>query len=512
MPVKFEIKKQTYFDSVTLMQINTEVKKLPGIENAIIGMGTDFNLQSARRVNLWNPEFEALTPSDLLICIESGSIESALKGIEEAKALLSRKSSRSSGNSEIRPSSQTAAARMLTDANMVIISVPGAFAAREADIALDSDRHVMLFSDNVTVEEELRLKQKALSKGLLLMGPDCGTAIINNIPLAFANVVGKGDIGLVAASGTGLQEVTCVIDHLGSGISQAIGVGGRDLSEKIGGLMTIGAVEALASDPSTRVITLISKPPAETVLPKLFSELKKVTKPIVIYFIGADPQIISKAGFTPAATLEDAAIKACEISSGKRLESLMSDTAINDLAGKTKPDGKFIRGLYSGGTLCDEAQRLLLPITGEMNSNTPIKGVKKCQDLFKSTGHSIIDLGDDDFTRGKAHPMIDPDTRKERIITESMDPDAGLIFMDLVMGWGSHPDMATELSNAIRTARKKSKRNPIFAVTICGTPKDPQNYKKQWQIMEECGAIVFPTNVSMVKFIKKVISREGKNV
>ncbi|MBF0409680.1 MAG: acyl-CoA synthetase FdrA [Candidatus Riflebacteria bacterium] len=508
MAFKYEILKQTYFDSVTLMLINTEIKKCPGVDNAVVGMGTDFNLQSIKRLNLWLSEFDSITPSDLIICV-CGKDEKALpEYIEKAKGLLKKKIT-GSGGSALKFPTLSSAMKSYPDSNIALISVPGTFAAREADNALDNGLHVMLFSDNVTVEDELRLKQKAVSKGLLVMGPDCGTAIINNIPLAFANVVRKGNIGLVAASGTGLQEVTCVIDKLDCGISQAIGVGGRDLSEKIGGLMTIASVKALAEDPATNVIVLISKPPAESTLPKLFSQLKDVKKPVVIYFIGADPSAISSQGFTPAENLEDAGKKACELATGKKFADLITDEKIASMAAKASISKGYVRALYSGGTLCDEAQRFLMPVLGEISSNTPVKGVKKCNDLFKSTGHCVIDLGDDDYTRGKAHPMIDPMTRKERIISETADPETSLIILDLVMGWGSHPDMASELSEAITLARHETKRNPIFAVTICGTVGDPQSYQKQWETMEKCGAYVFPTNISMLKFVRKILM-EGR--
>ncbi len=508
MVVNHLIRKQTYFDSVTLMLIGSQIKKLDGIENAVVGMCTDYNIDSLKRLNMFNSEFSSLTPNDLIICISARDEATAKSGIAEVEKRLLSKKQASGGSAELAPSTQEEASRRLPDANVVLISVPGEYAAREAEQALNAGRHVMLFSDNVSIEEELKLKSIGVEKQLLVMGPDCGTAIINGVPLAFANAVRHGNIGLVAASGTGLQEVTSTIHRLGCGISQAIGVGGRDLSEKIGGKMTLMATRALAEDPATRVIVMISKPPAEAVLNKLFAELKNVGKPVVVYFIGADPKLIEAQGFVAAHNLEDAAIKACNISTGEQHEPEYSDSLVASLASGCKMAASDLRGLYSGGTLCDEAQRILAPQIGEISSNTPVKGCSEMADVYKSTGHCIIDLGDDNFTRGKAHPMIDPDYRSERLVQEIADPATGLIMMDVVLGYGSHPDMASEMVTAINKGREKSGRNPIIAACICGTEEDPQDYQKQKAILEEAQITVFPTNVAMVKFVRKCLERK----
>jgi len=481
---------------------------MPGIENAVVGMGTDYNLDSLKRLDMFLPEFKTVTPSDLIICVKAVDENQAREGVATAERLLSAKKTKACSEANYVPPTQEAAEKMFPEANVSLISVPGAYAARETEIALDKGRHVMLFSDNVTIEEELKLKEIAERKGLLVMGPDCGTAIINNVPLAFANVVKKGDIGLVAASGTGLQEVTSIISRLGFGITQAIGVGGRDLSEKIGGKMTIMSALALAGDAATKVIVLISKPPHPKTLDKLYKELKSVKKPIVIYFIGADPETISKAGFVAAANLEDAAIKACELSGKKEIEELIPEKDIAEKAKKLKLSGKFLRGLYSGGTLCDEAQRLLQPMLGEIYSNTPVKGCLQLADVYKSEKHCIVDLGDDEFTRGKAHPMIDPSFRQERIEIETADTDVGMIIFDVVLGFGSHADMASEMVAAIEKARGKSGRDPVFAAVLCGTYDDPQNYNRQKETLENAGVIVFPSNVSLVKFTQKCFMRK----
>ena len=502
------VKKQTYFDSVTLMLIGSQVKKLDGIKNAVVGMCTDYNIDSLKRLDMYRPDFDGLTANDLIICIMGNDKATAEAGIAEVERRLNSRKQTGKGNAELPPQTQEEAARRLPDANVVLISVPGEYAAREAEMALNQGRHVMLFSDNVSIEEELKLKTLGNSKELLVMGPDCGTAIINGTPLAFSNAVRRGDIGLVAASGTGLQEVTSTIHRLGCGISQAIGVGGRDLSEKIGGRMTIMATRALAEDPATRVIVLISKPPAASVLKPLFAEFKNIKKSVVVYFIGADPKIIEERGFVAARNLEDAAIQACNLSSGGKHQPEMSDASITALAGKYKLPAGNLRGLYSGGTLCDEAQRVLQPVLGEVSSNTPVKGCREMPDVYKSTGHCIIDLGDDNFTRGKAHPMIDPDYRSERLVQEFSDASVGIICFDVVLGYGSHPNMAGEMVAAIRRGQKQSGQKPLLAACICGTADDPQGYQQQKSQLEEAGVVVFPTNVAMVKFAQHCLERK----
>ncbi|MEW5693222.1 MAG: acyl-CoA synthetase FdrA [Candidatus Hydrogenedentota bacterium] len=511
MVIKHILKKETYFDSVTLMLINNEIKKMDGVTNSVVGMGTDYNIESLKRLNLFVIDLHSATPNDLIICVEAINDDSARKSIEKAEELLIEKKKRVHESSDYVPASQESASKFLPGANIVIISVPGQYAKREAKIALEAGRHVMLFSDNVTIDEELELKELAITKGLLVMGPDCGTAIINGVPLAFANSVRRGDIGIVAASGTGLQEVSCIIHKLGCGISQAIGVGGRDLKEKIQGRMTIQAVTALASDPRTKVIIIISKPPEETTYLKLLGTLKFINKPIVIYFIGADPGIIKQHGFIAASNLEDTAIKACELSLNKTFQPLLSDSKLENLLKASNYPAlqtTYLRGLYSGGTLCDEAQRLLLADLKEIYSNTPVPGCKNLANVYQSEKHTIIDLGDDEFTRGRAHPMIDPEYRKERIITESRDEKVGMIIFDVVLGYGSHPDMASEMITAIKQAKKSAKTQIIFACNICGTDEDIQDYNKQKQILESENVFVFSSHLSLIKFVKQILLKK----
>ena len=509
MASAYEIKKDTYYDSVTLMLTSSDLEEMEGVEEAIVGMGTDYNLDSLQRLDLYREEFDELTPHDLIFCVRAEDEETAQRAIRKAQDLLTEKKSSGGSQSEYTPPTQSSAADMLPEANMVIISVPGEYAAKEAHEALDNNRHVMLFSDNVSLQEELELKEKAVEKGLLMMGPDCGTAIINNKPLAFANSVRSGNIGVVAASGTGLQEVTSIIHQVGGGISQGIGVGGRDLSEKIEGRMTLLSARVLDKDDDTDVILLISKPPAKSILDDLLEELKSLQKPTAIFFIGADPDEIEKEGFTAASNLEEAALKTCRLA-GKEVEKpLVGEEEIKEKASGVKMSGDYVRGLYSGGTLCDEAQLLLVDELTEIYSNTPVEGCRQLDDLYESQKHTIIDLGEDEFTRGRAHPMIDPKLRQERIVQEFEDEQTGLIMLDIVLGYGSHPDMAGAMLEASEEGRQKTDRELPVLVSLCGTDADPQNYSEQKQKLQDAGVYVFPSNVSMVRFAQQCLRKEG---
>lgn len=501
------VHRDRYYDSVTLMRVTNEVRSREGVCAAVVGMGTDFNIDSLKRMGLFLPEFDGVTPNDLLVAVEAeddAALETALAVAEEE---MTRR--RVISGSDYIPPTLERALEMNPEAQVVLVSVPGRYAAGEARKALEAGRHVMLFSDNVSIEEERSLKELAVSKGLLMMGPDCGTAILNGVPLAFANVVRRGSIGVVAASGTGLQEVTCLIDRFGFGISQALGVGGRDLSKEIGGLMTIECVKALLEDAATEVIVIVSKPPAPEAQKSLFRELEGAVKPIVIYFIGADRERIEEAGFVTAGDLEETASRAVEILTGEPVGQLVPENLAREIVANRKLPGPFVRGLYSGGTFCDEAQRKLMEAGFDVYSNTPAPGARCVEDLQKSVGHTILDLGDDDFTRGRAHPMIDPAERIRRLEVEFADDDAGLILFDVVLGYGSHPDMGGAMAAAIRAAREKSNREPLLFCNLCGTESDPQGFDKQRKVLEEAGVVVFPSHASMLRTATELLS--GKN-
>lgn len=517
--VIFNIRKNTYYDSVRLMLISKDIEKMEGVHEALVGMGTDLNKELAENLNISNDEIKSIGPNDFFITVladDNIEIESI---VEEADRLLNKKSEGS--ESDYMPLTLNSALENSPESNIAIISVGGEYAAKEARDALNKGLHVMVFSDNVKVEDERELKELAVSKGLLMMGPDCGTAIINNIPLAFANVIRKGKIGIVGASGTGIQEATVLIDKFGEGVSQVIGTGGRDLSLEVGGLMMLQGLEALVEDPETDVILLISKPPAKEVEEKILSRVKEIEKPVVINFIGGEREQIEKYGGVPAISLEDAARKSVALVKGEEPKDFDGfnmgieeiEKLVKEETDKLGEGQKYLRGLYTGGTLADECMQLLSPVIGDMYSNIPLKPEFKLKDVFKSQEHTCVDFGDDDFTMGRPHPMIDPSVRVEQFEVEAKDEEVALVLMDFVLGYGAHEDPVGEMATAIKKVKeqKNSEGKHLIAIaSICGTENDPQDLAEMENMLEEAGIIVMPSNAQAVKLAGLMINKISK--
>ncbi len=515
--VKLEVRKNAYYDSVTLMIISKDLKKLDGVSQALVGMGTDLNRELAHGSGLDAPGFEAVTANDFFVAVECDD-EAAFKAcVDKVDELLNKKSE--SKQASYSPPTLDGALKIDPDLNMAVISVPGKHAADVAQSCLDRDINVMLFSDNVTIEEEKALKEYASAHELLVMGPDCGTAIINQVPLAFANVVRGGNIGIVAASGTGAQEVSSLIDQYGGGISQLFGTGGRDLKKEIGGLMMKLCLDALINDPATKVLVLVSKPPAKEIAEEILSIAKGAGKPVVVSFIGGDPEQVRAYGLTPALTLEDAAQKAVALSQGRQPADFLgfsmgeekADALAKEIAGKFAYGQQYIRGFYTGGTLCDEAMKLMLEKLGHIYSNIPLRAEDKLEnprngDSYK---HTFLDFGDDEFTVGRPHPMIDPSLRAERVVRDGRDPECAVIMTDCVIGYGSHPDPAEDLAEAIRSARAEAEaagRYLCCIAAVCGTEGDPQSLSRTRQKLEDAGAVVLPSNAQATRFALRILA------
>ena len=399
-------------------------------------------------------------------------------------------------------------------ANLALISTPGDYAAAEAMKALHLGLNVMLFSNNVALEDEIALKRYAGAHGLMVMGPDCGTAILGGIPLGFANVVRRGDIGLVSASGSGLQQVTCLIDQLGHGVSQAIGTGGRDLRTEVGGLTMHQGLDALAGHAGTRVIVLISKPPAPEVAVHVLESARQAGKPVVVNFLGADPKVLAASNLHAAKTLEDAAVTAVALAAGRQPDDV-GFAALSVDVPRPGPAQRYVRGLYSGGTFCSEAALLLSEHVAPVYSNTPIGGAEPLADIWHSRAHTLIDLGDDVFTRGRPHPMIDHRLRNERIAIEARDPQTAVLLLDVVLGYGSHPDpaaaMAPAVAAAIAQAAEAGRRLAVIGF-VCGTEADPQDLKRQQATLTEAGMILTKTNAQAVRLAARIAAPETAGV
>jgi FdrA protein len=504
-----------YRDSVSLMQLSARLAGLEGMRHAHALMASQANLDLLRESGLPVGDLEA-GPNDLLIVIEGeeGALADALAA---AEAALTRTEPRSEGTyRRALPRSIAMALGELPTASLALISTPGEYAAAEAWKALRLGLNVMLFSDNVALEDEIALKRHAQQHDLLVMGPDCGTAIVGGIPLGFANVVRRGEIGAVAASGTGLQQVTCLIDRLGKGISQAIGTGGHDLHARVGGITMLQGLEALSADPATQVIVLISKPPDPEVAARVLRAAERAGKPVVVNFLGADPATIRGSNLHAARTLEDAARIAVALVDGRlpgeaRAEAEMDPPLAGEF-GRLKPDQRYLRGLYSGGTFCYEALLLLSEALGAVHSNTPLHPGCVLPDVWQSVGHTVIDLGDDQFTRGRPHPMIDQGLRNERILKEADDPEVAVILLDVVLGYGAHPDPAAEAVRAIRSAQVLAAgdgRHVAFVATVCGTAADPQGLTHQEAALREAGVLLADSNAQAVRLAARIASRSG---
>ena len=515
--IKVIVRENAYYDSVTLMLISREMKKREGVQEVLVGMGTDLNLDLVKMLDMFLPELEKVTPNDLFI---AALFDESKVTMDELVALFEEElnSKKDSHPGDYRPPTLSSAVNHLQGANLVQISLPGRYAAGEAESALNQGLHVMMFSDNVPVEDELRLKKLAVQKGLLMMGPDCGTAIINGVPLCFANAVRRGKIGLVGASGTGTQEITVRIHQLGQGLSQVIGTGGRDLREEIGGLMMIQGIEALAADPETQVIVLVSKPPSPSVEKKIYDLVSTLDKPVVIDFIGGDAESIRKAGAIPCISLEDAARKAVALATGQEAVDFDGfdrgeeavDRLVEDEVSRLAPGQKYLRGLYTGGTLADEAMKYLA-VDRLIYSNIPLTPEQDLDKLEGKAGHICLDLGEDQFTRGRPHPMIDPMTRSD-FFTSHVDETTALVLADVVLGYGSHEDPAGAVADSVAQARGKLEKaggHLIAVASVTGTDEDPQNLKESIATLEAAGVIVMPSNAQAVRLVDRIMKRAG---
>ncbi len=488
------VKQNTYQDSINLMLLTNRINTLEGVIQSSIMMGTDANKDIFRNTGLLTPEAEAANPSDMVIVVEAEDRKIVELVLEETTAFLNDLSVKKQKNDLKEATSWEEAAEMLPDANLALFSTPGEYTAPEIERALDMGLHVFSFSDNIALEDEIRLKQKAHDKGLLFMGPDCGTGIISSIPVAFTNVVKPGNIGIVGASGTGIQEVTAVIDRLGGGVVHAIGTGGRDLNEKVGAITVKDAIIGLENHDPTDVIVVISKPPAKAVRDEVVELLQKVTKPVVAIFLGEKPEAHQGRVYL-AHTLEETAKIAVDLANGAAVKKNYCEP-LSVTCDRTLAPEKTVKGLYSGGTLAAEAAMLISEALG-------LGGLIKEEGyMLKSGGYEVVDLGDDIYTQGKPHPMIDPEVRIKKIKECAAHADTGVILLDCMLGYGCHPDMAAALAPVIRESLDKAKaegRELYFVGSVCGTEQDPQDYHRSVQTLRECGVLVETSNARAIR-------------
>jgi FdrA protein len=507
------VKPNRYQDSVTLMQVAVRLRDLDGIEDASLTMGTQPNKEMLAEAGLLTPESDAAGPNDLIIAMRgTGEAVEAAQG--QLEDLLRAEIPASAERQASEPHSLSAGLAALPDTNLVLISTPGIYAAAEARKALLQGRHVMIFSDNVSLDDEHALKTLATERGLLLIGPDCGTAIIGGLPLGFANAIRRGGIGVVGASGTGIQEITSLVSKLGGGISHAIGTGSRDLSARIRGEMTVAGLRALLNDPATKVIVVVSKPPHPDAAERVLSEVSHTQKPVVVAFLGMDVDGLQVDDPPPhltwAATLEEAARLAVELEIGVAPDIDEPGTEhIDSLTERLAPTQRYVRGLFSGGTFSYEAMLVMRRTLGGIYSNTPLSPELALESAHHSREHTCLDLGSDDFTVGRPHPMIDLSARAQRIMQEAGDPEVAVVLLDVVLGYGAHPDPAGILSGVIKEARERAAsdgRTLTVVASICGTDGDPQGLEGQRRALSEAGVVLAPSNAAAARLAASIAS------
>jgi FdrA protein len=515
--IKTIIKKGAYFDSVSLMQVAKKLNAVAGVLDSAVVMATKENKGIIKASGLLTPEILKAGDSDLAIAVSARTPEAADAALKAADELLNKKPAQAQAGTNRKAAGLADAVKTLEGANLAVISVAGRFAGALAAECLEKGLNVMLFSDNVPVETEVALKQEGVKKGLLVMGPDCGTAIINGAPIAFANSVRRGNIGVVAASGTGLQEVTTLISNEGAGISQAIGTGSRDVKIEVGALTFIQALRMLAADPGTEVILLVSKPPHPAILKKLAAEIKKIEKPVVAVFLGGEIKEKIKENFYPARTLEEAAYKAVCLGKGWKLGkareiiydmNLKAEELAKREAAKKKRS-TCLRGLFSGGTFVSEAQVILPELTGEVRSNAPLDKKLKLKDSLSLSGHAVIDMGEDEFTVGRPHPMIDFSLRNKMIVSEAKKPEVSVLLLDLVLGYGSNLRPLEDILPAIVEAFIQNRELSVVT-SVTGTETDPQARFKVVKGLEAAGVIVMPSNAGACRLAGEIIRLAAK--
>lgn len=498
-----------YQDSVTLMRLSRDLGALPGVTRVAVMMATPANRDLLRDAGLLGAEGESAGPADLVIAVlaDSPAVADAVRATAE-QALTSRQRSATAAGRAAAPRTLASALKALPDATLALISVPGAYAGAEAMKALRAGLHVMLFSDNVPLATEVELKRLARARGLFLMGPDCGTAILHGVPLGFANAVAPGRIGIAAASGTGAQEVSSLVTNAGEGISHVIGVGGRDLSDEVGGLMMDQALDALAADPATAVICVIGKPPGPATARGLAERVRRLGKPCVAQFMG-EAADVAGAPWHRAATLEDAARAAVALARSEVLpprgasdDAAELDAFAAEAVQRMAPAQRLVRGVYSGGTLAYEAIGVLAAALSDVHQKV----------IGDSTGHRVTDLGEDRFTVGRPHPMIDGTVRREWLAREAADPATAVLLLDVVLGHGAHHDPAGELVPALalaRAAAEREGRRLAVVASVCGTDRDPQGRAGQIAALRSAGALVMRSNAQAARLAARIAVLRG---
>jgi len=462
---RVEVRRGRYFDSVRLMAASAAAEAVPGVQRALVAMATDLNRTLLTGLGFTAPD---LGPDDLVLAVRGADETAVTAALAAADAALAATPHAAAGLLETPAPRRVGA---VAGASLALISVPGPHAFVEAMDALEAGMSVLLFSDNVPLAQEIALKQEAARRGLLVMGPGAGTAVVHGVGLGFANAVRPGPVGIVGASGTGIQQLCCLLDDAGVGVRHALGTGSRDLHDEVGGASTLAALDALASDPEVEVIAVVSKPPGPEAAERVRAAAADCGKPAAVAFMGEG-------------TLEEATGDVLRLL-GRPVLQAYRDWALAE--GAHRPGRLF--GLFSGGTLRDEARMVAGAVLGEISTGA------------EAPGHALVDLGDEEYTRGRPHPMIDHRTRLDFLAQAAADASVGVVLLDVVLGYGAHPDPAGALAPAVADL---TTAGAAAVVSLCGTAADPQGRERQAAALAEAGASVLLSNAAAARLAARL--------
>jgi succinyl-CoA synthetase alpha subunit len=495
MDIFFLVRKNKYIDSLATLFTNSLMMECDGIKTVFAGMATDNNKKTMTELGLMNGEIASAGENDLVIAALASSEEAFLKAVAETE----KPGSSEGVEEQASYPSVESAVKQSPRANLCSISVPGEYALSETKKALNLGLHCVVFSNNVALEDEREMKELAREKGLLCMGPDCGVANINGAALVLASINNRGPFGICGASGGGIQHVAAIMHEAGSGMSQCIGTGGNDLKEPVGGITMLMGIDALENDPDTKYLVLISRKPADAVFKKILARVSECSKPVIALFMGTKKEEVEASGAVWAENLDDCAQKALGLI-GKEYP-LPSREEITEIAKKAisgmNAEQKYVRGAFNCGTYCDEVMRAMSEKIGGINSNCPLSPELKLADSFKSAGNTIIDYGEEEFTLGRPHPVIDPNVRKPAIMHEARDPETAVILLDFILTPPGHMDPAGFILEDIKKAQElaRSRGGRIaFVASVLGTDADLQNVKVQREKLDNAGVYVCKTN------------------
>lgn len=506
------IKKNRYVDSVTLMAIGDKILKIDGIENAEVQMGTPANLQLLQSLGYITEE--NIESDDLVMAVTGDTKEHLKLAFSQIEKILDH---RTEEEDEIVYHNINDINLLEDEYDLVQISLPGKYAYAEAKKALDKGLHVFIFSDNVSLSEELALKKLGSEKGLLVMGPDCGVGMLNGVCLGAGSIMREGEVGIIAASGSGAQEVACIIEKCGYGISAIIGTGGRDLYPEIGGVTMLQGMGILEKDEKTKVIVLVSKLADSNVMEKVLTEADKVKKPVIAIFLGSEESLFLNHKVIPAYSLEAAALQACKIlNPNGNINIQYTQEEIDRIVAKEikqyTRNQKYFRGLYCGGTFTEEGLIYFsrnLPGT-TLYSNLDTKYANKLPDHQTSVGHCILDMGAEDFTKDAPHPVFDPGIRIKRLKEELADKELAVILLDFITGPGVAQDPITPIVKII--GNHSGDRHITYIANICGSYEDPQNIVEKKKLLEDAGVIVTGSSYESARLSGALMKAlEGRN-